>query len=101
MGGPDRSALAGSRRAGPGTGLGYEQGGLQRGAGPRRRRACSVIGALTGAAGNGEDFTTSAATKPESFAAKHGVQELAFWEVDAYDRPLGYAYSRIFNKITS
>ncbi len=56
---------------------------------------------LAGAAGNGEDFTTSDATKLESFAAKHGVQELAFWEVDGNDKPLGYAYSKIFNKITS
>jgi hypothetical protein len=33
-------------------------------------------------------------------SASNGVQELAFWEVDQYDKSLGYAYSKIFNKIT-
>jgi chitinase len=47
-----------------------------------------------------EDFTQSDATSLESFAAANGVQELAFWEVDQYDKPLGYAYSKIFNQIT-
>jgi chitinase len=48
-----------------------------------------------------EDFTEADARTLEAFAASKGVQELAFWEVDAYDKPLGYAYSGIFNKITS
>ena len=29
-----------------------------------------------------------------------GRRELAFWEVDGYDKPIGYAYSRVFNEIT-
>jgi chitinase len=47
-----------------------------------------------------EDFTQSDATTLESFAASKGVGELSFWEVDQYDKPLGYAYSKTFNKIT-
>jgi chitinase len=46
-----------------------------------------------------ENFTQSNAKTLESFAASHGVGELAFWEVDQYDKPLGYAYTKIFNKI--
>ncbi len=46
-----------------------------------------------------EDFTQSNASTLESFAAAKGVQELAFWEVDGYDKGTGYAYSRIFNAI--
>lgn len=49
---------------------------------------------------NGESFTTTDASKLETWAAKHGVQEVAFWEVADYDAP-GYQYSDIFNKITS
>jgi chitinase len=48
-----------------------------------------------------EDFTQSNASTLESFAASKGVQELSFWEVDGYDKATGYAYSKIFNKITS
>ncbi len=48
-----------------------------------------------------EDFTQANASTLESFAASKGVQELAFWEVDGYDKATGYAYSKIFNKITS
>ena len=48
-----------------------------------------------------EDFTESDASTLESFAATNGVQELAFWEVDGYDKPDSYAYSKIFEKITS
>jgi chitinase len=57
---------------------------------------------LTPIAGQNDDkenFTQSNAKTLESFAASHGVGELAFWEVDQYDKPLGYAYSKIFNKI--
>lgn len=46
-----------------------------------------------------EDFTQANASSLESFAASNGVQELAFWEVDQYDKPTGYAYSKIFNAI--
>jgi chitinase len=47
------------------------------------------------------DFTTANASSLESFAASNGVEELSFWEVDAYDKPTGYQYSAIFNEITS
>lgn len=58
---------------------------------------------LTPIAGHNDDnenFTQSNAKTLESFAASHGVAELAFWEVDGYDKGTGYAYSKIFNKIT-
>jgi chitinase len=56
---------------------------------------------LTPIAGRNDDketFTQRDARKLESFAAARGIQELAFWEVDQYDRPLGYAYSKIFER---
>ena len=59
---------------------------------------------LTPIAGQNDDkenFTQTDAKTLESFAASHGVAELAFWEVDQYDKPLGYAYSKDFEKITS
>jgi chitinase len=59
---------------------------------------------LTPIAGQNDDnevFSLANASTLESFAAGNGVQELSFWEVDAYDKPLGYAYSKIFNAITS
>jgi chitinase len=59
---------------------------------------------LTPIAGQNDDnefFSQSNASTLESFAASNGVQELSFWEVDGYDRPTGYAYSKIFNAITS
>jgi len=58
---------------------------------------------LTPIAGHNDDnenFTQSNAKTLEGFAASNGVQELAFWEVDGYDKGTGYAYSKIFNKIT-
>jgi chitinase len=58
---------------------------------------------LTPIAGTNDDgapFSTSNASSLEGFAAANGVQELAFWEVDGYDKGTGYAYSKIFNKIT-
>jgi len=58
---------------------------------------------LTPIAGQNDDneyFSQSDAQTLESFAATNGVQELSFWEVDFYDKPTGYAYSRIFNAIT-
>jgi chitinase len=58
---------------------------------------------LTPIAGTNDDgakFSQSNASSLESFAAANGVQELAFWEVDGYDKGTGYAYSKIFNKIT-
>jgi len=56
---------------------------------------------IAGKNDDNENFTQANATTLEAFAASKGVQELAFWEVDQYDKPLGYAYSKIFNKITS
>lgn len=58
---------------------------------------------LTPIAGQNDDnefFSQSDASTLESFAAASGVAELSFWEVDGYDKPLGYAYSKIFNQIT-
>jgi len=58
---------------------------------------------LTPIAGHNDDnenFTQANASTLESFAASKGVGELAFWEVHGYDKPLGYPYSKIFNKIT-
>ncbi len=55
---------------------------------------------IAGQNDDNEDFTQADATTLESFAASKGVQELAFWEVDSYDKGTGYAYSKTFNKIT-
>ncbi len=58
---------------------------------------------LTPIAGRNDDgaqFSQADAQTLENFAAANGVQELAFWEVDGYDKGTGYAYSRIFNQIT-
>jgi chitinase len=57
---------------------------------------------LTPIAGQNDDnefFSQSDASSLESFAAANGVGELSFWEVDGYDKPVGYAYSRIFTAI--
>ena len=55
---------------------------------------------IAGRNDDNENFTQSNAKTLESFAKSNGVGELAFWEVDQYDKPLGYAYSKIFNGIT-
>ncbi|WP_051055082.1 MULTISPECIES: glycosyl hydrolase family 18 protein [Kitasatospora] len=58
---------------------------------------------LTPIAGQNDDnefFSQANAQTLETFAASKGVQELAFWEVDGYDKALNYAYSKIFQKIT-
>ena len=65
-------------------------------------QAYAMMG-LTPIAGQNDDneiFSTSDASTLESFAASNGVGELSFWEVDGYDKPAGYAYSKIFNAIT-
>jgi chitinase len=65
-------------------------------------QAYGMLG-LTPIAGQNDDneyFSQSDASTLESFAASNGVQELSFWEVDGYDKPTGYAYSRIFNAIS-
>jgi len=54
---------------------------------------------IAGKNDDNENFTQANASTLETFAASKGVQLLAFWEVDAYDKPTGYAYSKIFNKI--
>ena len=58
---------------------------------------------LTPIAGRNDDrefFHRSDARALERFAAPRGIKELAFWEVDHYDSPLGYAYSKIFQRIS-
>jgi chitinase len=55
---------------------------------------------IAGTNDDGEPFTQANASSLESFAASKGVQELSFWEIDQYDKPTGYAYSKIFNEIT-
>jgi chitinase len=58
---------------------------------------------LTPIAGQNDDnefFSQSDASSLEGFADSQGIQELSFWEVDGYDKPAGYAYSKIFNAIT-
>jgi chitinase len=55
---------------------------------------------IAGINDDGTDFSIANAQSLESFAAANGVQELSFWEVDAYDKPTGYQYSAIFNEIT-
>jgi chitinase len=59
---------------------------------------------LTPIAGTNDDgavFSQANASSLESFAASNGVQELTFWELDGYDKGTGYAYSKIFNQISS
>ncbi|MGH3417699.1 MAG: ricin-type beta-trefoil lectin domain protein, partial [Actinocrinis sp.] len=55
---------------------------------------------IAGTNDDGAQFSQANAQSLESFAASNGVAELAFWEVDGYDKGTGYAYSRIFNQIT-
>jgi hypothetical protein len=55
---------------------------------------------IAGKNDDNENFTQANASTLESFAASKGVQELAFWEVDSYDKAVKYAYSKVFNKIT-
>jgi chitinase len=55
---------------------------------------------IAGKNDDGTPFSQTDAAKFESFAQDRGAQELSFWEVHDYDRPTGYAYSKIFNKIT-
>ncbi|HEX3791650.1 MAG TPA: ricin-type beta-trefoil lectin domain protein [Pseudonocardiaceae bacterium] len=55
---------------------------------------------IAGKNDDNENFTQANAQTLESFAATNGVAELSFWEVDEYDKNVGYAYSRIFNAIT-
>lgn len=58
---------------------------------------------LTPIAGRNDDkefFSRSNARRLERFAAARGIQELSFWELDQYDKPLGFAYSKIFERIT-
>jgi chitinase len=62
----------------------------------------NLIG-LTPIAGHNDDnenFTQANAATLETFAASKGVQELSFWEVEDYDKATGYAYSKVFTKIT-
>ncbi|HEV2635973.1 MAG TPA: ricin-type beta-trefoil lectin domain protein, partial [Actinocrinis sp.] len=55
---------------------------------------------IAGQNDDNENFTQANAKTLETFAASHGVGELSFWEVDEYDKAVGYAYSKTFNAIT-
>ena len=55
---------------------------------------------IAGKNDDNENFTQANAATLETFAASKGVQELAFWEVDSYDKATKYAYSKVFTKIT-
>ncbi len=58
---------------------------------------------LTPIAGQNDDnefFSQTDAQTLETFASQHGVGELSFWEVDAFDKGVGFNYSRIFNAIS-
>ncbi len=58
---------------------------------------------LTPIAGQNDDnefFSQFDASTLQSFASSNGVQELSFWEVDGFDKAVGFAYSKIFNAIT-
>jgi hypothetical protein len=58
---------------------------------------------LTPIAGQNDDnefFSQANAATLESFAKSNGVGELSFWEVDGFDKTLGYAYTKVFTKIT-
>jgi chitinase len=62
----------------------------------------NMIG-LTPIAGQNDDnefFSQANAATLESFAKSNGVGELSFWEVDGFDKSLGYAYTKVFTKIT-
>jgi hypothetical protein len=62
----------------------------------------NMIG-LTPIAGQNDDnefFSQSNASTLESFAKSNGVGVLSFWEVDQFDKPLNFAYTKIFTKIT-
>jgi chitinase len=54
---------------------------------------------IAGKNDDNENFTQANAKTLESFAASKGVSLLAFWEVDSYDKKVGYAYSKIFGQI--
>ena len=65
-------------------------------------QAYGMLG-LTPIAGQNDDneyFSQSDASTLENFAASNGIGELSFWEVDYYDKPTGYAYSKIFNALS-
>jgi chitinase len=54
---------------------------------------------IAGKNDDNENFTQANAKTLLSFAKSNGVSELSFWEVDSYDKKVGYAYSKIFNGI--
>jgi len=63
--------------------------------------AWAMLG-LTPIAGKNDDnenFTQANANTLLSFAKTNGVSVLSFWEVDSYDKKVGYAYSKIFHGI--
>ncbi|MFC0430303.1 chitinase [Kutzneria buriramensis] len=54
---------------------------------------------IAGKNDDNENFTQANAKTLEAFAKSNGVSELSFWEVDSYDKKVGYAYSKIFKGI--
>jgi len=55
---------------------------------------------IAGQNDDNENFTQADGNTLESFAKSNGVGVLAFWEVDQFDKPLKFAYTKIFTKIT-
>jgi chitinase len=96
--GNGENALADSESAA--NGLHGQLGGIFTGLSSAQLWAMEGLTVIAGQNDDDEVFSQSNAATLESFAASKGVQELAFWEVNDYDKPTGYAYSKTFNKIT-
>jgi chitinase len=96
--GNGQNALADSESAA--NGLHTQLGSIFTGLSSAQLWALEGLTVIAGQNDDTEFFSQSDASTLESFAASRGVQELAFWEVDGYDKGTGYAYSKIFNKIT-
>lgn len=96
--GDGENALADSESAA--NGLHSQLGSIFTGLSSAQLWAMEGLTVIAGQNDDNEVFSQSNASTLESFAASKGVQELAFWEVHDYDKPTGYAYSKIFNKIT-
>jgi chitinase len=96
--GNGENALADSESAA--NGLHGQLGGIFTGLSSAQLWAMEGLTVIAGQNDDDEVFSQSNASTLESFAAARGVQELAFWEVHDYDKPTGYAYSKIFNRIS-
>ncbi|SOD75019.1 glycosyl hydrolase family 18 (putative chitinase) [Jatrophihabitans sp. GAS493] len=59
---------------------------------------------ITPIAGKNDDkefLSLSDAADLQAYTTEHGIQLLSFWELHDYDRPTGFEYSSIFNRISS